>query len=380
MDWDNVIQQVAERNRCSLPKYLYKVVHMPLYIYGAGSFGRELYQVFHNHGITVQGFLDRNAEECASATVPIYYPQDIVGDDDATVVLGIVMNKASRLELQETLSAYGFQRIVDGQSIRAHYVYGLEAEEESNPSKYFLKHLEEIRKAETLFTLDLESHETYHKNLTAHILRNYSSCAQTDQKRQYFVEDVPFAKGFSRFVDCGSYIGDTLQELCDVEAHVEAIAAFEPNLANFRKLSQCYDENLQKKVGTAFLCPCGVSGNTEQRSFRWDGGSSAIDSDGENVIQCVALDDVLKDFSPTFIKMDIEGTEYEALLGSKEMIGKYRPDLAISVYHIIDDFWRIPLLIHSWNLGYHFYLRTHSSCCMETILYAVSSQKGEMDV
>jgi hypothetical protein len=82
------------------------------------------------------------------------------------------------------------------------------------------------------------------------------------------------------------------------------------------------------------------------------------------------LDDVLSDFIPTFIKMDIEGAEYEALLGAKKMIQNYRPDLAISVYHSIIDFCRIPLLINGWNLGYKFYLRCHEVSNQEIVLYA----------
>lgn len=70
--------------------------------------------------------------------------------------------------------------------------------------------------------------------------------------------------------------------------------------------------------------------------------------------------------------MDIEGSEADALLGAQKTICKYKPDLAICVYHFADDIWEIPLLLDSWNLGYRFYLRTYSSNGFETVLYAVS--------
>ena len=85
----------------------------------------------------------------------------------------------------------------------------------------------------------------------------------------------------------------------------------------------------------------------------------------------MALDDVLSKFIPTFIKMDIEGAEHEALLGTKNIIKNHRPDLAISVYHSIIDFCRIPLLIDSWNLGYKFYLRCHENFNQEIVMYAI---------
>lgn len=380
MEWENLIDRLSDQRRCDLSRYLERISHRPICIYGAGSFGRELYQVFRRHEIAVRAFLDRNAEECTPADIPICYPEEIDDKDDIVLILGIVMNKSSRLALKGLLSTYGFHHVVDGQSIRAHYVYGLTPEEERDPVGYYREHLQEIQAAGRLFDEDAESSRTYRDNLAAHILRDYSDCFQTDQSRQYFVDNVPFAKGFSRFIDCGSYIGDTLQELCDVAVHVEEIAAFEPNLGNFLRLSRCYDEHLKKKIEKASLYPCGVAGKTEQRPFQWMGGSSSIVSESKNIIQCVALDDVLKNFAPTFIKMDIEGAEYGALQGCKGLIANARPDLAISVYHIIDDFWRIPLLLHRWNLGYRFYLRTHSSCCMETILYAVCAEEGEQDV
>ncbi|OHB34104.1 MAG: hypothetical protein A2Y09_05260 [Planctomycetes bacterium GWA2_39_15] len=93
---------------------------------------------------------------------------------------------------------------------------------------------------------------------------------------------------------------------------------------------------------------------------------------GTSLIHIVTLDDTLKNFNPTMIKMDIEGEEYNALQGAKKTITQSKPDLAICVYHRISDYWMIPLLIHSWNLGYKFYLRAHSSATMETVLYAVA--------
>jgi FkbM family methyltransferase len=70
-----------------------------------------------------------------------------------------------------------------------------------------------------------------------------------------------------------------------------------------------------------------------------------------------------------FIKMDIEGAEYNSLSGAIESIKKYRPKLAISVYHSLEDFARIPELIHSWNLGYKFHLEHFTIHKEETVLF-----------
>ena len=43
--------------------------------------------------------------------------------------------------------------------------------------------------------------------------------------------------------------------------------------------------------------------------------------------------------------MDIEGAEMPALIGGINTIKKYRPQLAISIYHTNSDFINIPLYL-----------------------------------
>lgn len=71
-----------------------------------------------------------------------------------------------------------------------------------------------------------------------------------------------------------------------------------------------------------------------------------------------------------FIKMDIEGAELEALKGAEAVIRRDKPKLAISVYHKLDDFWRIPLWIQSLGLEYCFFLRHFTIHAEETVLFA----------
>ena len=81
------------------------------------------------------------------------------------------------------------------------------------------------------------------------------------------------------------------------------------------------------------------------------------------------MDDVV-DEKVTFIKMDIEGAEYEALLGAKETIQKNKPKLAISIYHKPEDIISIPKLIKSMVPNYRLYIRHYSNADNETVLYA----------
>ena len=89
----------------------------------------------------------------------------------------------------------------------------------------------------------------------------------------------------------------------------------------------------------------------------------------------VSIDDLVVSGSiekVDFIKMDIEGAELNALKGAEQTIRRFKPKLAITVYHSIKDFWEIPEWLDSLGLGYKFYLRHFTIHAEETVLFARS--------
>jgi len=72
------------------------------------------------------------------------------------------------------------------------------------------------------------------------------------------------------------------------------------------------------------------------------------------------------------VKMDIEGSELGALQGGEHSLRRWRPKLAISLYHRPEDFFSIPLWLKSLDCGYRFFLDHHSIHHEETVLYATS--------
>ena len=68
--------------------------------------------------------------------------------------------------------------------------------------------------------------------------------------------------------------------------------------------------------------------------------------------------------------MDIEGAELDALRGAENSIRKFRPKLAISVYHKLDHYWEIAQFIDSLGLGYRFALRHFTIHAEESVLFA----------
>ncbi len=87
----------------------------------------------------------------------------------------------------------------------------------------------------------------------------------------------------------------------------------------------------------------------------------------------ISIDDAVTKFGITnvdFIKMDIEGYELPALQGAIHTLQRFKPKLAISIYHKRDDFYAIPLWLHSLGIDYQFFIEHYTIHADETVLYA----------
>lgn len=373
---DKDIISLLIENRCFNNKtqsfsHVIQKLKKKIIIYGAGAFGREMCSHLKDNNIPVLAFLDKNAKPGQRLfDIPVYLPENEffseIGRKNITIILSIVLTEPARKEITSYLHCLGYQDIIDAQTLRAMKVPYAPEKMEPDPEELLAKK-EEILSAFALLA-DEQSREIYASNLKAHFERNYLDTLESIGAIQYFSPGIPHELRFSQFIDCGAYTGDTLSVLVNGR-DIHAYAGFEPGQKSFQELSRTADM-LQDMI-PCFLFPCAVSGFTGMTNFCDIAGSGALDKSGTGLVPVVRLDEVLKNFCPSMIKMDIEGEEYSALLGAQKMITQYKPDLAICVYHYVSDLWRILNLIQSWNLGYSFYLRSHSSATMETLLYAV---------
>ena len=148
------------------------------------------------------------------------------------------------------------------------------------------------------------------------------------------------------------------------------VYAFEPDRRNY----QVCQKNLSG-LGCEFeLYEAGVWSDQTVIRFQEDAGpgwGSCVSDAGEVSITADSIDHKLNGRKATYIKMDVEGSELEALKGSIRTIQKYRPKLAISVYHKPEDIFDIPIFLEKLDLGYKYYLRHYQTRMEETVLYAV---------
>lgn len=184
---------------------------------------------------------------------------------------------------------------------------------------------------------------------------------------EYIPLDLPKYREPIRLIDCGAHTGLAIDRIHSAGYKIESIIAFEPNLANFSILSE-------KSFGSAKITylPLGVWHTNKLLTFAnqdADSTSGSLSSEGDDVIQCVRLDSVIKNQDPTLILFDIEGAELDALIGMEATIRKSRPVLCISLYHRPMHIFQIPMLINGWNLNYKFHIRVHEYNTFGLVLY-----------
>lgn len=190
-----------------------------------------------------------------------------------------------------------------------------------------------------------------------------------DNNVEYFDKKIIKLLPNEIFLDGGAYDGDTIKTFIKESKNIfKKIYAFEPDDKSFVELNQCLKELSDDRI-TCYKI--GLGKNKEKLRFTNEGNlQSKISKSGETTINIDTIDS-LKDIAFTYIKLDIEGFEKQALMGGKKTIKKYKPKLAICLYHNIEDLWEMPDLVNKINPKYKFYLRHYTDFLFDTICYAI---------
>lgn len=170
------------------------------------------------------------------------------------------------------------------------------------------------------------------------------------------------------YVDLGAYNGDTIDEFLHYSGgSYRRIIAFEPNSKNFAKL-QAHCENL-KNID---LWQLGAYNRNTVLTFNNKAGrNSAIAEMGtETRVACV--DSILCGMAAGYVKADVEGADFETLLGMKNTLQNFKPKLNFAAYHRFEDIFRLPILINRINPEYKIFLRHHPYIpAWDTNLYCI---------
>ena len=165
-------------------------------------------------------------------------------------------------------------------------------------------------------------------------------------------------ENYEKILDLGAYNGDTVKKLIKVCPNLKEIHAFEPDFRNFKKLST-YVEDLFDIQAYAYnyaswnentVLNFSASGNRNSSGVGTSSHESKIVS-----IQARRPDSVIS--SIDFIKYDVEGAEYNSILGSQLLIKSRKCDLLVSMYHRSEDLYELPLLLKEILPEYQLFLR-----------------------
>jgi len=178
------------------------------------------------------------------------------------------------------------------------------------------------------------------------------------------------------FVDCGCFDGGTCFRFagwCGQKGY-EHIYTFEADPKNYEKCKK-----LLEPLGKCDLFPYGTARVHEKVYFASRAFEDSciiskeeaekMNFEGVEMIETVALDEVLEGKRITFLKMDVEGAEYDALLGAQKLIQDNHPRMAISIYHKLEDFVTIADLVLKMYPDYRISFRQYGLDELETIMY-----------
>lgn len=160
------------------------------------------------------------------------------------------------------------------------------------------------------------------------------------------------------YADLGAYNGDTIREFLQLTNNkYNRIFAAEPDRRNYKKISAYVEASGLSDIK---IFERAIWKETAELSFSDSGGRQSTLLTGQrHIVQAVDIDTLLEDERVTYIKMDVEGAEMEALKGGKEQIKRNKPKLFIAAYHHDADIFLLPLFMWQLVPEYKVYLRKH---------------------
>lgn len=230
-------------------------------------------------------------------------------------------------------------------------------------------------KREMLETIDVFA-DDYSKNIYTNVICNriapqyaYRTFHEMEEKGEYFATGI-FPLGENEcYVDVGAYNGDSIVAFMDaVKGKFEHIYGFEIDSQNFYAMTKNKEIMEDKRIQ---IFHKGISCEIKQASIVCNDSGSHVEEKGNSNIELDCLDNLLENKKVTFIKMDIEGAERDGMVGARRILSTQHPKLAISVYHKLDDMWKIPNYIREICPSYKIYLRHHTAVAWDTDCYAI---------
>lgn len=170
------------------------------------------------------------------------------------------------------------------------------------------------------------------------------------------------------YLDLGAYRGDTITEFLNYTNNsYNYITALEPDKRTYKKLENfCADLQNINTINKAISSTAGLKYFSDNK-----GRGTSLQNNGNTIVETTTLDELSKSETFSYIKADVEGAEYDMLLGATQFLQKHSPKLNIAAYHHCKDIFELPIMLHSINNKYKIHLRKHPYIpCWDLNIYA----------
>lgn len=203
-------------------------------------------------------------------------------------------------------------------------------------------------------------------------------CSFDPQKGQFpimergYKEDIYFPEFIKLipdevFCDCGAWRGDTVEQFLRRSPGYKKIYALEPDLENYSVLEKTF-----RLLPDFIPMKCAAS-NVSFVQFNSNGKMSARVEQSGQYVHAIKLDSL--EPKPTFVKMDIEGSELEALDGAANLIREGNTVFAVTTYHKFEHLTAIPDIFYRLNPSLKVFFRQYGEDWTETVCYAVPEHR-----
>jgi FkbM family methyltransferase len=347
-------------------------------LFGAGNMGRRILARLREDGVEPHALADNNPASWGKTIdgLPVLRPEDAATrfGRSAAFIVTIYNRWHNFPDTRAQLQALGCAKVLSVLSFRwKHHDSFLPHYRDDLPHKV-LAHAVAIRRAFDLWS-DEPSRREFVAQVRFRLDGRLEGLTGPVSGEQYFLDDRVPPMDHEYFVDAGAYDGDTLRTFLRLRGSSFAeYLALEPDPGTFAKLkslAESLPDEIRRKIRVLPYAVGAQPGRVRFAAEAHDG--SAISETGNVEVDLVTLDGLLPDLVATFVKMDIEGAEPDALKGARQLITEGKTAFAVCVYHAQDHLWSIPLLINDMNPGFRYYLRPHMAEGWELVTYAVPS-------
>jgi len=348
----------------------------PIVLFGAGGLGRRTLAGLRKHGVEPVAFADNNSAGWGRDIegVRVLSPKDAAATYGKSAVFVVTIwgafGKDRMRDRINQVRALGCEHVVSFGPLYWKYPDGLMPHYSVELPHKVLEQKPQIREAFQLWA-DAASREEFLAHLHWRLTMDFDVLSSPVKHPIYFPHDLLEVSNEEVFVDCGAFDGDSAKLFInECGGKYRKLVAYEPDPVNFAKLR----ENAKAWPGgpqKTLLVQAATGAQRGKILMMAEGSKSSAVGHGNVEVDLLTLDESLKDLPVTYLKMDIEGAEMDTLAGAVDIIRKHSPVLTISAYHQQNDLWNIPLLIHSLNPNYRFYLRPHDLEVWDTVCYAI---------